>query len=292
MLLAAPDIRVLRTGSESELGRWTSCEWFPEPFDPLAAVLDGVWYFDGVTALARERHLPTGRYEAIVQFDTPHRPVEGEPGIERYASACIAGLQLGPRVIEAPAGRVRVLGIRLTPSGAYAVLGHALEALNERTCALRDVVGMEGTELEARLHAQHTGEARVALAVAWVRNRLAVAPPAHAAIAWSARSLEADATHSIAELHEQSGLGRGAFVRLFREQIGTTPKRFARLIRVREAAGMMKRGGAPLGRIAQDAGFYDQAHLSTEFRELTGLAPSDFLRSLQYPGSLSIAEPG
>jgi AraC-like DNA-binding protein len=34
-------------------------------------------------------------------------------------------------------------------------------------------------------------------------------------------------------------------------------------------------------RIARDAGYYDQAHLIRDFRELVGLTPGNFLTSTQ-----------
>jgi len=40
---------------------------------------------------------------------------------------------------------------------------------------------------------------------------------------------------------------------------------------------MLQDGCAPLADVALDAAFYDQPHMTAEFRELSGITPSEFL---------------
>ncbi|MER5964406.1 helix-turn-helix domain-containing protein [Streptomyces sp. NPDC002057] len=62
----------------------------------------------------------------------------------------------------------------------------------------------------------------------------------------------------------------------FREQIGLTPKRLARALRLDRAIGLLSAGGGQ-AETAAVAGFCDQAHLAREFRALTGMPPGLFL---------------
>jgi methylphosphotriester-DNA--protein-cysteine methyltransferase len=62
---------------------------------------------------------------------------------------------------------------------------------------------------------------------------------------------------------------------VFREEIGISPKRYARIARIRRVAA--KAGTESWARLAADHGFYDQAHLVAEFRELLGVTPRAFL---------------
>ena len=45
---------------------------------------------------------------------------------------------------------------------------------------------------------------------------------------------------------------------------------------------MLQKGERPLIDVAQAAGYYDQPHMNAEFRELSGLAPREFLAA-RYP---------
>ena len=61
----------------------------------------------------------------------------------------------------------------------------------------------------------------------------------------------------------------------FRRRVGTSPKRFARIIRVRSLID----GYSPevtLTDAAYQAGYYDQSHFIRDFRSLTGQAPREF----------------
>jgi AraC-like DNA-binding protein len=64
----------------------------------------------------------------------------------------------------------------------------------------------------------------------------------------------------------------------FRQQVGLTPKIGARLVRLDAVWRHIEKGG-PLdwGQVAADAGYADQAHLIRDFRQFTGITPTEFL---------------
>lgn len=70
-------------------------------------------------------------------------------------------------------------------------------------------------------------------------------------------------------------VGERQLRQLFREEIGISPKRYARIARIRHAVA--RAGTAGWARVAVETGFYDQAHLASEFRKLLGVSPSAFL---------------
>ncbi|MGW0733642.1 helix-turn-helix transcriptional regulator [Streptomyces sp. NPDC002851] len=61
----------------------------------------------------------------------------------------------------------------------------------------------------------------------------------------------------------------------FREQIGLGPKAAARVLRLQRARRMLAAGHSQ-AETAATCGFYDQSHLSGEFRALTGCTPGEF----------------
>jgi AraC family transcriptional regulator len=64
------------------------------------------------------------------------------------------------------------------------------------------------------------------------------------------------------------------FARVFRKQYGAAPSTVIRQLRIRWAANRIRTTNDPLGAIASEAGFYDQAHFTRTFRAIAGLAPS------------------
>jgi len=83
---------------------------------------------------------------------------------------------------------------------------------------------------------------------------------------------------AMSELAEQVGACERGLRRRFRDEIGLTPKAYARQIRL--SAAMVAADGAAKPRWAELAaahGYFDQAHLIAEARALTGLTPSALL---------------
>ncbi len=275
---------------DSELGCWTHAEWTPDAGAPLAGVIDRVWDFDGTLTSARERNFPNGMVELIVQLDEPHRAVHDDVTGAHFPAVCVGGLLTTADVVEAPPRRCRVLGVRLHPVGAFALLAEPLHALSDVTVDLRDVLGRAATELGERCFGAPSGAARVRIAASWAADRIARAAHVDPAIALAARRIaHAGGQAAIGAIEAESGRSRARFVAAFREHVGVSPKRFARIVRFRRALELVH-AGAPLGDIAATAGYYDQPHLNAEFRAHTGLTPGEFLRAIRYPHSVNLAE--
>ena len=139
---------------DSALGRWLLARWRPPQ---LAGVVDHLWYFEGTVLHPRERVFPDGRFEFNVHLGPPYGEVQGDR-VEWFAPTCITGLMLRPSVIEAPRGPSVVLGVRLLPTGAYAVLGTPVHELTGVTVDLADVVGQAAAELAERCAAAERAE--------------------------------------------------------------------------------------------------------------------------------------
>jgi transcriptional regulator GlxA family with amidase domain len=93
---------------------------------------------------------------------------------------------------------------------------------------------------------------------------------------------------SIVALARDACVSRRHLAKLFRAEIGATPKTMARILRFEHARHMA--GSVPRrswADIAYEAGYADQAHLVREFRDLSGLSPSDlFCRNRAETGVL------
>lgn len=273
---------------DSQLGCWTITEWRPPH---LASVVEAMWHFDGVVGYPRERVFPSGMIELIVHLGEPYREV-GEKGdrTEPYSTTCVTGMQLGPMVIEAPACRNVVIGIRLHPAGAYALLGPLAES-SGLSVDLQDLVGPAAAELAERCHGTSSPEERLRIAGRWIGERVERVPGADPAVSWMASQIRRrEGTVSISELRERTGFSKTRLATVFREQIGVTPKLYARIVRFRRVLDKLIQGAGPLSELALEAGYYDQPHMNAEFRELSGFTPRELLAATRFPNTPSLAE--
>jgi AraC-like DNA-binding protein len=270
---------------DSPLGSWTHHE---ARSARLAHVVDHMWHFDGRTSLPRERLFPGGYLEIILHLGPRFSDVDARgTTLDEFPLACITGMMTRPAVIEAPAGNCCVFGIRLRPVGAWALFGDAACETVDRTIDLGD---LDRSDLAARCYEAGDVTARFACAEQWMLTRLARATtPVKAVVSTASRIERSDGNASITSLRSETGLSRARFVDVFRRHTGLTPKRYARMLRFHRALKLIQ-GGRSLSDVAVHVGYFDQSHLTADFREFAAMTPGEFLRSTRYPGSASISE--
>ena len=110
-----------------------------------------------------------------------------------------------------------------------------------------------------------------------------------ALLAWQVRRVESyieehlDQQILVANLSELVDLSEAHFSRAFRLAYGEPPHTYIVRRRVELAAQLMLAGREPLSEIALRCGFHDQAHLSKQFRQLTGETPAAWRRLRRRP---------
>lgn len=82
-------------------------------------------------------------------------------------------------------------------------------------------------------------------------------------------------------LAEETGYSARHLSRLFRERCGLSPKGLQRVQRVNAAARLMQRpGGLSLTGLAQELGYFDQAHFIHDFQAVCGVTPGAYRAGL------------
>jgi len=143
---------------------------------------------------------------------------------------------------------------------------------------LGDLIGSAARELTDRCRDATSVEERFRIAAAWVAGRVSGARSVKPEIAWSAAQIERSRGGvPIERLRKEIGFSKTRLVAAFRDQIGVAPKLYARIVRFSHAMAMLDKGVASLADVALAAGYYDQPHMNVDFRELSGLTPTEFV---------------
>jgi AraC-like DNA-binding protein len=82
---------------------------------------------------------------------------------------------------------------------------------------------------------------------------------------------------NVKDLSDSLYISLDAFEKRFRKSVGTTPKRFADIVRMKALINQVEATGTLL-KPALDAGFFDQSHFIRDFKKFTGLTPKELLR--------------
>ena len=84
----------------------------------------------------------------------------------------------------------------------------------------------------------------------------------------------------LVELAAIAGLSPNHFGEAFKASVGKSPHRFVMERRVQDAMELLRNEERSIAEIAQAAGFSSQSRLTQNFRQVTGLTPGQFRRSL------------
>lgn len=85
---------------------------------------------------------------------------------------------------------------------------------------------------------------------------------------------------AIAQLARALGLSERTLERRFQAHIGATPKKYARIVRLRSAV-LQRKQHASWADVAYVAGYHDQSHMIHDFRELYGMPPETLYPQLE-----------
>ncbi len=239
------------------------------PAPRLAALVERFWFLDGDAAGAADAIIPDGRVELVVHYGGPiwrHR--HGADPV-RQPSALLVGQMLEP-VVLAPHGYTAVAAIRMRPAAARAFLGFSmrdvagefvdLESIHPSIRAVRDRLG------EAR-----DDPARIRALEAWLATLTCRAPRRHVEGVVET-ILQSGGRAAIDRVAFGTGVSVRQLERQFQQDVGLPPKAFSRIVRL-QAALRRIREGRPLSDVALACGYYDQAHMTRDFRQLAAMSP-------------------
>jgi AraC-like DNA-binding protein len=122
--------------------------------------------------------------------------------------------------------------------------------------------------------------------------RLLTAGPEHVTARAAMTMLETHGRLRIADAIRQSGLSERQFERRFIEQMGIGPKLYARIARLNFV--LRRKAEEPAttwADISQEAGYFDQTHLTKDFKAMLGVAPGVYLRRSSADGGFLLSSP-
>lgn len=67
--------------------------------------------------------------------------------------------------------------------------------------------------------------------------------------------------------------------RLFLQHIGTSPKKFSRIVRINYASWLLQEDPLYFPDVIEKAGFFDQAHFIHDFKDIFNLTPSEYINN-------------
>jgi AraC-like DNA-binding protein len=226
------------------------------------------------------RGLPSPDMTMIVSIGRPLRiTVHPDPRAPvADFDTIIGGLHTTPTMI-AHDGSWAGIQIALRPLGARALFGMPGGELAHHDLPGHDILGALAAQLHERVGATTSWEQRIHLVDAALTARLdpdrsSVRP--EVAQAWR-RIIASRGNVAIAAVADEVGWSERHLNNRFQIETGVSPKALARVTRFQRASRLIATGSTSLAAVAAEAGYYDQAHLARDFRDIAGCPPSQWI---------------
>ena len=200
----------------------------------------------------------------------------------------IVGPMTGPRVETLEPGST-VVGLRFRPGAAAALLGAPASEFADVTVDAAALWGSAAARAGERVAEAADPDDAAAAFQELVHGRAAGAAGMDPLVVEAVRRLMPGQTPDLRSLSSSLCVSERSFRRLCRSTIGVGPKTLHRMLRFQgflaQVQYALAQGRSPteegLARLAADAGYADQAHLTRECVRLTGVMPRVFLGDVE-----------
>lgn len=253
------------------------------PHTDLCSLVKFHWTLEvpAVESRSRQRILPDGCVDMIFILGDDIRRIGSENDHVIQPRAMILGQITEPFDIE-PEGYVNSFAIRFHPYGICGFLSTPISDLSNKETPLAVVFGQavaNGLE-QAVAQAADTAE-RIAVVERFLLQRI-IGDRFKENLAKQTVQiiLSTNGSTPINAIIRDDPAKRRRLERMFCDRIGTSPKQLSKVVRLQAALSLMlNKQEENLTQVAYDSSYYDQAHFIKDFKEFTGLSPSNFLDS-------------
>jgi AraC-like DNA-binding protein len=249
---------------------------YPAPPD-LAPYVRAFWTLAGTLPPGSvERLLPDGRQELIVHLGDPFEQCGPSGTFAPQHRALFTGQTDAPLLLR-PAGSVAMFGVCFHPGGAWPFLGWSQEHSAGRIFPMEEAWPMHDAwdkTFADRIRECPDDRSRCLQAAALLRAHLRP-NTFHPGISAAIATMQREPWQRIEALAQHACLSRRHFERLFLQRVGLRPKTLAGIFRFQHV--LRARESQPAwtwARVAQEAGYFDQAHLIADFRRFSGSTPA------------------
>ena len=252
------------------------------PDDRLVGIIHGYWFLRTGTQSKKIELVPDGYPEVLfVRQGAIWYCVGSSSEWHCFNSAGILGQLSGQFQLYIPPDS-EILFVKFHPWALYSLLETPLYLLNDGITELAGLSpGQEWNTLAQSLSSADNRSLCCSLLNTFFLSCMNVTDPVPPLLHFSVQTIfRRRGVISLDQLNGHLKVSNRYLQRLFKQQLGLSPKHYARIIRVKKASIHMlnPQNDRPLVQIAAELDYFDQSHFLKDFKSIVGKSPSAFLR--------------
>jgi AraC-like DNA-binding protein len=245
-----------------------------EPPQELNTIVEYYWIAEGNDPTpVQQKIIPDGFPEIIFHFGDPYK-VNLTCMWEVQEKSLLAG-QITKFFYLENTGKSHMLGIKLKPAAIHRLFGVEMNTLNDQVVDLHSALNGKLDPLEEYIRASSSNHERIES----INKYLGQLTVKSADLVVENALTEIFNTHgmvTVSELCELTATRERQLQRLFKKEIGLSPKFYSRIIRFNYIFHLAQEKKLRWSEVGLEAGFYDQPHFIKNFKSFTGEDPTGY----------------
>lgn len=176
-------------------------------------------------------------------------------------------------------GKLGMLVVVLQPYGIYSLLGIGAAELNNCIVDMADIFGMKAAILENQIMTARSATDKIKIIERFFLSRAKGNSGPDPLFKEALQEIyNSRGAISIEDILKRTPITERQLERKFRQYIGTSPKKYADIIRFQYFLKLLQHQSSEgkISDIVYESGYYDQSHLNGFFKKITGITPNQY----------------
>lgn len=251
------------------------------PVFPLNKFIEVLIYFERAEhAHTVDRFLPNGDTEILIDFSDAPQFIYDNSSLKEI-QACnhvwASGVRTEPITIPSGNGAtMMVVSFKKGMAGPF--FPFPMEEIADAVVDADLIWGSEFGDLRERLVGERDVARRFSIVEKFLLQMFAAKLEVNPCVEYAVNEMTRRPDRiSIARMNDKIGYSQKHFTEMFRRSIGVTPKSYVKIMRFQKAVRTIDAArNIEWDMVAQDCGFYDQAHFINDFKHFSGFTPERY----------------
>ena len=249
------------------------------PIKALRPFINRIFIFKSISAINKSENEiipPSGQMKLLLSYKKSQRSViKGVAKDFKESSLAIVGQTTDEASIECEANYSNIC-LEFKPFGAYKFFDFPLFEITNQVYDAPDLFKKNGHMLQEKQGSIEDAYEKALFIQEFLHRQLVLLDKTETVLEFAIKEIiQKKGRITIEKLSDTIGYTRRHVLNKFKEHIGLSPKKFARIIRFQEILKMFHSGDNELDHYYDY--YYDQSHYIKEFVQFTGKTPREYL---------------
>ncbi|MGI0465594.1 DUF6597 domain-containing transcriptional factor [Serratia marcescens] len=250
-----------------------------QPSKDLASFVKFFWTLEvsPEESAEKQRIVPDGCIELAFILGDDIKRYTSENDYIIQPRAMVLGQTLAPFYVQ-PTGYVHTFAASFFPYGFFSFVSAPIKSLRDKETSIYELFEhSEARQLEESIIKASSTSERIEILETFLFSRISDHLTIEHILKATVEILFSNnGSISINEITNSDHSKKRQLERRFMDIIGVSPKQLSRVVRLQTALKLLINLEESLTHIAYESNYYDQSHFIKDFKEFTGVRPSDF----------------